>query len=73
MTRRQARDIELHHRQRRVQLAIHERALQAVAGVVDEDVNRNASLAKSLMQLDDCRNIRKIHLLHDDLNAELLT
>ena len=55
--RGQARDIQLHHRQCRVQLAIQERALQSVAGVVDQDVDRNVPLAEPLMQLDDGRNI----------------
>jgi hypothetical protein len=40
-----------------------------VAGVVDQDVDRNPSLAKPLMQLDDGRNIRKIDWLDDDVDA----
>jgi hypothetical protein len=40
-----------------------------VAGVVNQDVDRNALLAEPLMQLDDCRNIRQIDLLHDDIDA----
>ncbi len=55
--RSQARDVQLNHRQRRVQLAIQERPLQSVTGVIDQDFNRNTSLAESPMQLDDCRNI----------------
>jgi hypothetical protein len=70
--RRQAHDIQLQHRQCRVQRAIHERALQSVAGVVDQDVDRNALLAKPPIQVDDCRNIRKIDLLHDDIDAVML-
>jgi len=40
-----------------------------VAGVIDQDVDRNLSLAKPLMQVDDCRNIREIDLLHHDIDA----
>ncbi len=68
----QACDVQLHHRQRRIQLAIQERALQSVPGIIDQDVNFNASLAKSLLQSNDCRDIGKIHLLHNDLDAVLL-
>ena len=67
----QAGDIQLHHRQRRVQRASRNGALQTMTGVVDQNVDRNAALAEPLMQLGDCRNIRKIDLLHDDLNAVL--
>jgi hypothetical protein len=66
-----ARDVQLHHRQRRVQLAIHERALQSMAGVVDQDVDRNASLLEAPMQVDDGCNIREIDLLHHDVDAVL--
>lgn len=52
-----ARHIQLHHREGCVQLAIQEQTLQSVARVVDEDIDRNASLAEPLMQLDDRRNI----------------
>ena len=67
--RSQARDIQLQHRQCGVQRAIHERALQSVAGVVDQDVDRNASLADPPVQLDDRGNIREIDLFHDDIDA----
>jgi hypothetical protein len=40
-----------------------------VASVVYQDVDRNPSLAEPLMQLDDGRNIRKIDLLDDDVDA----
>src|SRR5436853_395820 len=53
----QARDVQLHHRQHRLERSIRKGTLQSVAGVVDQDVDRNASLTESLMQLDDCRNI----------------
>jgi hypothetical protein len=43
-----------------------------VASVVDQDVDFNSSRTEPLMQLDDCRNICKIDLLNDDLDAELL-
>jgi hypothetical protein len=43
-----------------------------VTGVVDQDVNFNAPLAQPLLQSDDCRDIGKINLLHDDLNPMLL-
>jgi hypothetical protein len=67
--RSQAHDIQLQHRECRVQRAIHECALQSVASVVDQDVDRNASVVDPLMQLDDCRNILQIDLLHDDFDA----
>ena len=68
----QARHIQLDHRQRRVQRGIQERGLQPVAGVVNQNVDRNASLTEPLVQLDDCCYIRKIYLLHNDINAGLL-
>jgi hypothetical protein len=40
-----------------------------MTGVVDQDVDRNALLAEALMQLNDCRNIREIDLLHHDVDA----
>ena len=43
-----------------------------MAGVVDQDVDHNAPLAKPLLQSDDGRDIGKIHLLHNDLNTMLL-
>ena len=46
--------------------------MQSAAGVVDQDVDRNAPLAQPLLQPDDGRDIGKINLLHDDLNAVLL-
>ncbi len=55
--RSQAYDIQLQHRPCRVQRAIHERALQSVAGVVDQNVDRYASLPEPLMQLDDCIHV----------------
>ena len=70
--RSQAHHIQLQHRQCRVQRAIHERALESVVGIVYQDVDRNPSLAKPLMQLDDGRNIRKIDLLDDDVDATSL-
>jgi hypothetical protein len=42
-----------------------------MTGVVDQDVDRNALLAEVPMQLDDCRNIRKIDLIHHDVDAVL--
>ena len=50
---------------------IHERALQSMTGVVDQDVDCDALLADAPMQLDDCRNIRDIDLLHHDVDAVL--
>ena len=70
--RSQARDIQLHHRQHSVERSVGERTLQSVPGVVDQDVNCNASLAKPLLQSDDCRDIGKINLLHNDLDAVFL-
>jgi hypothetical protein len=52
-------------------LGIHEPALQSMAGVVDQDIDRNASLLEAPMQLDDCRNIREIDLLRRDVDAVL--
>ena len=43
-----------------------------MSGVVDQDVNRNASFAQPLMQLDHCRKIREIDALHHDIDAVLL-
>ena len=43
-----------------------------MARVVDQDIDYNAPLAKPLLQSDDCRDIGKINLLHDDFNAMLL-
>src|SRR5204863_807863 len=71
--RGQARDIELHHRQCRIEFAVDEWPLQTVAGVVDQDVDLNAALTETLVQLDDRRNVRQIDLLHDDLDVELLS
>jgi hypothetical protein len=68
----QARDVQLHHRQHRVERSVRKRSLQAVTGVVDQDVNRNAPLVESFLQSNDCRDIGKIHLLHNDLNTVLL-
>ena len=44
-----------------------------MAGVVDQDVDLNAALTETLVQLDDRRNVRQIDLLHDDLDVELLS
>jgi len=44
-----------------------------VASVVDQNVDLNSALMEPLMQLDDCRNIRKIDLLNNDFDAELLS
>jgi hypothetical protein len=43
-----------------------------MAGVVDQDVNRNAPFAQPFLQSDDGRDIGKINLLHNDLNPVLL-
>ena len=67
--RGQARNIQLHHRERGIQRAIKERALPSVTSVVDQDVDRNASFAEPLMQLDDCGKIREIDALHHDIDA----
>ena len=68
----QARDVQLHHRQHRIERSVRKWALQSMAGVVDQDVNRNVPLAESFLQSNDCRDIGKINLLHDDLNLVLL-
>src|ERR1044071_6561691 len=68
----QTRDIQLHHRQHRVERSVGKRALQSMASVVDQDVYRNAPFAKPLLQLDDGGDIGKIDLLHNDLNSVLL-
>jgi hypothetical protein len=47
------------------------RLSRSKTGVVDQDVDRNALLAKAPWQLDDCRNIREIDLLHHDIDAVL--
>jgi hypothetical protein len=65
-------DVQLHHRQCRVERSVGKRTLQSVPGVVDQDVNRNAPLAQPLLQSDDCRDIGKVNLLHNDLNPVLL-
>ena len=67
--RGQARNIQLQHRQRRVQLAIHERALQSMTGVVDQDVDRNALLAKAPMQLDVVSLTAVTHIFAQDMRA----
>ena len=43
-----------------------------MAGVVDQDVDLSSRRTEPLMQLDDGRNVGKIDLLNDDLDAELL-
>jgi hypothetical protein len=43
-----------------------------MAGVVDQDVDRDATVTQPLMQPDNCPDIGKINLLHHDLNAMLL-
>jgi hypothetical protein len=68
----QTRDIQLHHRQDRVERCVCKRALQSVAGVVDQNIDRNAALTETLLQANDCRNIGKIDLLYDDFRAVLL-
>lgn len=70
--RGQARNIQLHHRECGVQRAIEERALASVPGVVDQDIDRNASFAKPLMQLEDGSKIREIDALNHDIDAVLL-
>jgi hypothetical protein len=41
-----------------------------MTGVVDQDIDGDATLAEPLVQLDDGRDVRQINLLHDDLGAE---
>ena len=53
--RGQAGDVQLHHREGRVERCIEERSLQSVAGVVDQDVDRDALVAQARMQLPNCR------------------
>src|SRR4051794_11546388 len=61
--RGQARDIELHHGEGCIELAVDEGALQAVAGVIDQEIDLNATLMEPLVQLNDRRNVREIDLL----------
>jgi hypothetical protein len=43
-----------------------------MASVVDQNVNRDATLTQPPLESDDCRDIGKINLLHDDLDSVLL-
>jgi hypothetical protein len=46
--------------------------LQAVAGVVDQNIDRNSPIAESFMQAHGRRDIGEVNLLHHDLTAVLL-
>jgi hypothetical protein len=43
-----------------------------MAGVVDQDVDRNAPVTEARMESNNCRDIGKINLLNNDLDAVLL-
>jgi hypothetical protein len=51
---------------------VKEWSLQAMTGVVDQDLNRDSALAKACVQPGDGGNVRQIDLLHDDIGAVLL-